>query len=273
MRVTPDSVLFITIDSCRYDTFVAANAPAMKKVSALYKAQAPAHFTYASHAAMFAGFTPGVAELPTPFLNPKFARLFRLDRAGAAGHARPGFSVSGTDIVDGFRNARYATIGAAAMGWFDPKTPVSKKLTGSFEQFLFTGDKGIATQLAFIEKQAARETRRNLFVFLNVGETHVPYYFEGAPWDRTDNPCLPFQKVDRAAECRERQRLCCEYVDRKLAPLLESFADATIVVCGDHGDCWGEDGLWEHGISHPMTLTVPLLIRYQGRPVEQLSDA
>lgn len=152
-------------------------------------------------------------------------------------------SVSGSDIVDGFRNARYATIGAAAMGWFDPKTPVSKKLTGSFEQFLFTGDKGLAAQLAFIEKQAARETRRDLFVFLNVGETHVPYHFEGAPWDRADNPCLPFQKVDRSAECRERQRLCCEYVDRKLAPCWNaslarpSSCAATMAIAGARTGC------------------------------------
>lgn len=207
MRVTPDSVLFITIDSCRYDTFAAADAPAMKAVSQLYRAQAPAHFTYASHMAMFAGFTPGVAELEQPFLNPKFARLFRLDRAGAPGHARPGFSVSGDDVVSGFRNARYATVGTAAMGWFDPKTPVSKKLTGSFEQFLFTGDKGVAAQIAFVEKALARETRRDLFVFMNIGETHVPYHFEGAPWDRADNPCLPFQTVNRAETCRERQLL------------------------------------------------------------------
>ena len=39
------------------------------------------------------------------------------------------------------------------------------------------------------------------------------------------------------------------------------FSDATIVLTADHGDCWGEDGLWEHGISHRRTLEVPLLMR------------
>ena len=31
--------------------------------------------------------------------------------------------------------------------------------------------------------------------------------------------------------------------------------------------CWGENGLWEHGISHPSKLTVPLLMRVQGKPI------
>jgi len=46
-----------------------------------------------------------------------------------------------------------------------------------------------------------------------------------------------------------------------LAPLLSRFREATVVVCGDHGDAWGEDGLWEHGIHHPAVLEVPLLFR------------
>jgi glucan phosphoethanolaminetransferase (alkaline phosphatase superfamily) len=52
-----------------------------------------------------------------------------------------------------------------------------------------------------------------------------------------------------------------------LAELLSAFSAATIVICTDHGDCWGEDGLWEHGISHEMTLTVPLIMRVSGQGI------
>ena len=100
-----------------------------------------------------------------------------------------------------------------------------------------------------------------MFAFLNVGETHVPYYYDGAPWHPADNPCIPFSDGNDAAECRRRQRACLEACDRTLAPLLAAFASASVVACGDHGDCWGEDGLWEHGISHPKTLEVPLVFR------------
>ena len=102
-----------------------------------------------------------------------------------------------------------------------------------------------------------------MFVFLNVGETHAPYWHEGAPWALEDNPCLPFQTVDRRADCAQRQRACLEYVDAKLAPLLARFSGATAIVTADHGDCWGEDGIWEHGVSHPATLTVPLVFRVE----------
>ena len=50
-------------------------------------------------------------------------------------------------------------------------------------------------------------------------------------------------------------------------PSLNRFANETVILCADHGDCWGEDGLWEHGISHWATLTVPLLMRVRGEPV------
>lgn len=270
--VSPDSILLVTLDSCRFDTFLAARTPVLDQVSSLFEAQAPSHFTYGSHAAIFAGFTPGVPALAAPFLNPKFARLFRLDRAGHAGHGAAGFSLHGDDIVQGFRKAGYRTVGTGAAGWFDPATPVSRRLTGNFHDFYFAGHRGVRSQVDFIEKALKRNAGRNAFAFVNVGETHVPYHFEGAPWPQDDNPCVPFQHVDRAETCRTRQRLCCEHVDEALAPLIRTFAHATILVCADHGDCWGEDGLWEHGVSHPKTLTVPLLIRYRGRPVEAVVD-
>ena len=260
-----DSILFISLDSCRFDAFTAAYAPALKGIAPVRKAKAPSHFTYGSHAAMFVGFTPGVADEPAAFFNPKYARLFRLNYAGHPGVAPPGFLLSGDNLVDGFRNAGHRTIGTAAMGWFDPATPVSEALRRGFDAFLFAGRDGVARQIQWIETQLSDAGDQPVFVFANIGETHVPYHHEGAPWSADDNPCVPFQTVDRAAECRARQIACIEYVDRQVAELVTRFHDATILMCADHRDCWGEDGLWEHGVSHEMTLTVPLSIRYRGQ--------
>jgi hypothetical protein len=265
--VNPESVLFITLDSCRHDTFEAADAPNLKACGPVHRAQAPAHFTYGSHAAMFVGFTPGVAEQTRPFLNPKYARLFRLRHAGHSGFGQAGFVVDGDNIVDGFRRAGYATLGVAAMGWFNPETSISRVLRHGFEAFRFVGSEGIRLQIDWLEEQIAMAGDRPVFAFMNIGETHVPYHHEGAAWSAEDNPCVPFQTVDRSDDCRHRQRACLEYVDAQLGPLLRRFDQATVVICSDHGDCWGEDGLWEHGISHEKTLTVPLIIRYRGEPV------
>jgi hypothetical protein len=268
MPIEPGSVLFVTLDSCRYDTFAGADVPAMRQVGPLHQAQAPSHFTFGSHAAMFAGFTPGVAAVAAPLINPKFGKIFKLAGPAFPGKGGEGFTLAGRNIIEGFKRLGYLTLGSGAVSWFDPSTPAAQLLISEFDEFFYPGDsRSLARQLAWIDQQLARHPRRAIFLFLNIGETHVPYAYEGAPWAAGDNPCVPFQTVDRSADCRLRQRACLEFVDQALGPLLARFAGATIVLCGDHGDCWGEDGLWEHGISHPMTLTVPLLIRLRGAEI------
>jgi hypothetical protein len=259
--VNPGSVLFVTLDSCRYDTFESASAPNLKAIGPLHRAMAPSHFTFGSHAAMFMGFTPGVAGRAEPYVNPKFAKLFKLDNAAHPGFATPLFDLRGASIIDGFRRQGYATIGTSSLGWFDPNSESGRVLSGSFERFWFTGSlHSLPRQLAWVNEQLAGASAP-AFVFINLGETHVPYYFDGAPWDPGHNPCVPFGKDNDAAECRRRQKACVEFVDTQLAPLLQRFADEMIFVCADHGDCWGEDGLWEHGIHHAKTLEVPLIYR------------
>ena len=268
MTAHPDSVLLITLDSCRFDTARDSVAANIKMVGDVHKAQAPSYFTFASHAAMFVGFTPGVAERRAALVNPKYGRMFALEGSGRKSKAQPGFVLKGRNIVEGFHELGYATVGTGALGWFNPDFPSGRPLTESFKDFFYTGNTwSLPEQVEWIEAKLHENKDRPVFAFLNVGETHVPYFFDGAPWSRLDNPCIPFQDVDRSAECRMRQRLCLEYVDRQVGSLLERFMPGTIMICGDHGDCWGEDGLWEHGVSHPMTLTVPLVIRMKGVPM------
>ena len=256
----PRRVALVTLDSCRYDSFLQARAPGMKALGPLYRAQAPSHFTFGSHAAMFVGFTPGVAAARQPYVNPKWVRIFRMQGVPVP---RPGalFELPGANIVQGFRALGYATLGSAAVGWFDPATPTGRVLSADFDSYYFAPDYwGLPEQLAFLRQQLALlPDHAAVFVFLNVGETHVPYYHQGAPWGPWPNPCEAFGEDNDASECRRRQVACVEYVDESLGPFLSGF-DA-VVLCADHGDCWGEDGLWEHGISHPKTLEVPLILK------------
>jgi hypothetical protein len=263
-----ESVLFVTLDSCRFDTFAAAAAPRLRAIGPLHRAQAPSYYTHASHAAMFVGFTPGMAGIAQPILNPKAGKLFKLVGAGFAGIGANGYELRGRDIVEGFRNSGFATLGTGAVGWFDPRVPTGQHLTSSFDKFFYSGDPfSLRAQMKWLRREI-ESVEGDVFAFLNLGETHVPYWHEGAPWSRRDNPCIPFQSVDRSADCRARQLACLEFADAELAPLLEAFMGSTILACGDHGDCWGEDGLWEHGISHPATLTVPLMVRLRGEPID-----
>lgn len=264
----PDGILLITLDSCRYDTFRATATPQLDRVGSLHRAQAPSHFTYGSHAAMFMGFLPGITA-PEPFLNSKFAKVFRLGHAGfQAGPQSQAYLLEGNSIVTGLRRQGYTTIGTGAVNCFDPSSESGRELSKDFDHFWYPGNSwSLERQLEWIEGQLRRCGEGSPFVFLNVGETHVPYWHEDAAWSREDTPCWPFQTEDRQRDCRERQAACLAWVDRQLGPLLRRFLEGTVIVCADHGDCWGEDGLWEHGVSHPRTLEVPLQIRLRGVPI------
>ena len=255
------SVLFITIDSCRYDTFESADVPNLKAVGKLYRAMAPGNFTYGSHAAMFVGFTPGISGIREPFVNPKYGKIFKIVGAGYPGKGTEHFTLHGRSIIEGFKRKGYLTVGSGAVGWFAPETETGRLLTRDFDEFFFPGNEhSLEKQLAWLHDSLTGDDRP-VFAFLNIGETHVPYYYEGAPWGGEYNPCIPFSEGNDAEECRRRQKACLEHVDRELAPLLDAFREATTFVCADHGDCWGEDGLWEHGIHHEKVLEVPLLYR------------
>lgn len=256
-RQHPRSVLIVTLDSCRFDTLEGAHCPNLKSVGELHEAMAPGNFTYSSHAAMFMGFMPGCADLAEPYVNPKFGKLIRVAGAGS-GVSPPRFLLDGANIVDGFNRAGFLTLGTAAMNWFNPATLAGQQLGRDFQDFLFAPF-SIRRQVAWLLERLEGADRPT-FAFLNVGETHVPYHYEGASWSPDHNPCVPFSEANDADECRRRQTECLEFVDRSLAVLLESFADSHVVICADHGDCWGEDGLWEHGVHHEMVYRVPLLM-------------
>jgi hypothetical protein len=267
MTVHPTSFLFVTLDSCRYDTFASASTPTFDRIGPAHRAMAPGNYTYASHAAMFVGFTPGVYNVKEPFLNPKFGRIFKMAYPPPL-HTRDDFvALEGTNIIEGFGRRGYETIGTGAVGWFDPAAPTSHLLTGSFRHYFYPGNaRSLRRQVAFVEAALDRLDGRPAFVFINVGETHVPYYHEGARWSQDVNPCVPFSDTNDAAECRRRQTACLEWVDAELSGLVGRFAGANVLVCGDHGDAWGEDGLWEHGIHHEKVLEVPLLFRLVNPP-------
>jgi hypothetical protein len=52
-----------------------------------------------------------------------------------------------------------------------------------------------------------------------------------------------------------------ESLDCKINRLLDLIPKPLLlVISGNHGECFGEDGLWGHGFPHPRVMQVPLLI-------------
>ena len=265
--IHPDSVLFITLDSCRYDTFVRAQAPHLKSIGPLIEAEAPATFTLPSHTAMFVGITPRVGQSREAFLNPTVGRIFRLASRIAPGKPDDYIQVEGKNIIDGFNHIGYMTIGTAAMRWFDPQVPTCFMLTSEFQQFQYTAT-DVEAQVKYLLGMMAANIGRPLFVFANIGETHTPYRHRGATWPK-NNPCVSnkLEHNNNAQECRDRQTWCLEFVDRQIAPLIKAFqsSGASILACADHGDCHGEDGLWGHCLYHEKVMKVPMVMHLRPR--------
>lgn len=256
-----DSLLLITLDSCRWDTFERVAPPNIGAVGPVHRVVAPSYFTYASHAAMFVGFTPGDSLRQEPIVNPKFGKLVRLHGGGTASKGLDRFVLEGRSIIDGFNRCGHVTAGSGAVKWFDDGSPTGASLVKDFQHYLYAGNCwSLRRQLDFLAGRVGG-ARQPVFCFLNVGETHVPYWHEGAPWDRSTVTCRAYAQGNDAAESARRQGECLRFVDSLLAPILEAFSGANIMVCGDHGDAWGEDGLWEHGFFHETVATVPMTFR------------
>lgn len=266
-KVHPESVLFLTLDSCRFDTAASTTTPNLSAIGPLRRAMAPGHFTFSSHAAFWVGTTPGIPQSREPVLNPKAGRLFRL--ANARAPAQPGdvFVLEGRSVPEGFRRRGHRAIGTGSVAWFDLETEPGRWLTEDFDRFEYVrGPGSLPKQLTWLAGELSGLNGAPVFAFLNVGETHVPYWHPGASWSPRDNPCVPFGERNDAETCRTRQSQCLAWADEALGPLLAAFSNATILACADHGDCWGEDGLWEHGIWHEKTMEVPLWVRVRGLP-------
>ena len=268
--VHPESVLLVTLDSCRYDTALSTQTPSFDLVGPMHEAMAPAHFTLASHSAMWVGTTPGIAGLGQPVLDPKAGRLFRLITDSIDAGSGDVFALEGATIIEGFHRRGHTTIGAGAVDWFDPATAAGYRLVQDFEKYRMFRGGDVSGQVAWVCEQI---TTQPAFVFINVGETHVPYWHKGANWSSEDNPCNPYSnETNREADCRFRQAACLHYADYALNKLIEAFRDATIMITADHGDAWGEDGLWEHGTWHPIIMKVPLWVRVRGDPVQNMRE-
>lgn len=82
-------------------------------------------------------------------------------------------------------------------------------------------------------------------MYINFSALHYPNYFyaEGAKQD-----------------CKEAQAAGLRYIDKELERLFDTFrakGDTFVICCSDHGTCYGEDGIWFHGVNHPIVNTVP----------------
>lgn len=262
--------LLLTYDSCRYDVMISAKTPVLDSYSQICSAEAPANFTFASHQAFFVGLLPNIKE-DLPYYNRFKKQLLGLVGVGEDQVSKAALkkTESTWNLIQGLTYEGYQTVGCGAMTWFRQDS-----LTSGFSKFLYTGtdaDRQIDFLLQNIDKN------KPFFGFINFGETHAPFTYrdkmepcrEDVRARRMTWPPVQHGPIGAENEGYWRQVEAAEFLDSCLPRLLDTFPGDTIVVLtSDHGECFGEDGYWGHGVNHRLVFEVPLAIfRLDRRPL------
>jgi hypothetical protein len=248
----PD-VLMVTFDSLRFD--VADNAwrdgrtPLLRSLikRGWEPRHTPGNFTYAAHAAFFAGFWP------TPSAPGPCTRPFALRFPGSRSIGEDTLQLEGDNIVTGLRSRGFMTICIGGVGFFNPGTPLGSVFPAYFERSYWRPEFSVG------EVHSARAQVRQacdciaecssdqpLFLFLNLSATHPPThgYLRGSRGDSVAT-----------------QTAALEYVDRHLPLLFTALRErgrrGIGYLMSDHGTLFGEDGWTGHRVSHPAVWTVP----------------
>ncbi|MBS1153165.1 MAG: hypothetical protein H6Q89_4863 [Myxococcaceae bacterium] len=241
-------VLFLVLDSLRFDVATQARIPNLRKLlpgGQWELRHAPGNFTYASHQAFFAGF------LPTPARPGPHPRLFSTRFEGSQTTTDDTCVFDSKDLVSGFAQRGYRTVCIGGVGFFNPGNALGQVLPGYFQESHWSVETGVTArdstraQVELATRVLGSAGKQRVFLFINVSALHQPncHYLEGASVDsvRTHAAAL-------------------EYVDAQLPPLFEALrarGPALCLVGSDHGTAYGEDGFHGHRHNHPVVTNVP----------------
>jgi hypothetical protein len=248
-----DDLLLITFDTLRYDVAqeawragVTPNLARWLPVSGWEERHTPGSFTYAAHAAFFAGF------LPTPARPGRHPRLFALRFPGSETTAPTTAILDGDNIVTGLARRSYHTVCIGGVGFFNRLSPLSCIFPDLFAESHWspalgvTEPRSIANQVDLAVQILRRvPADQRLFLFLNVSALHQPNYFY-----------LP----GAVRDSRASHRAALEYVDAQLLPLftaLRARHSGFGILCSDHGTAYDDDGYVGHRLGHRVVWTVP----------------
>jgi hypothetical protein len=252
-RIGKVDVLMVTLDALRLDVaataFRTARTPFLAELvpGGWEERHTPGSFTYAAHAAFFAGFWP------TPVSPGPRVRPFALRFAGSRSIDAATCVLEGDNIVEGLRRRGYYTLCIGGVGFFNKLNPLGSVFPDLFDESHWRPEFGVAHLHSTRHQVECTVSRlrelprdRPLFIFLNVSAVHPPthLYVRGAQSDSV-----------------ETQVAALEYVDRHLAPLFDALQHRNRPGIGflisDHGTAFGEDGYTGHRIGHPVVWSVP----------------
>lgn len=243
-------IIWITLDSLRYDvardTMAAGRTPNLARFlpNGWEERHTSGSFTLPAHLAFLSGF------LPTPPGARRPARTFCGRFDGAVGARDGSFIFDEPSLPQALAARGYRTVCVGGVGFFSGTGALGRTIPGLFQESRWSRASGPSNRgSAAVQKRwmldilATTPRDQRLFCLWNVAATHTPThpYLPGARQDSPDTQAAALADTD-------------SHLGEVLAAL---HRPSMVVICADHGDCFGEDGLWGHGIAHRLVWTVP----------------
>jgi hypothetical protein len=269
------NLVLLVLDSCRYDSFMAAKPRIMSQLGEVQRRFSYASWTSPGHFNLLMGL------LPHPSPTQIVASDYYKRELGGFAH-RLGIDQMGlTDMIprlwlpDFLRNRLgYSTHAIMSMPILNPHTP----LNADFDSYVLADShndlRAMIPQLQFNEDRPS-------FYLLNTGETHYPYATPDEPedqWPRIHGVHGVFKRMgggpllakadasarfdqDKLDILRKRQIRTVQHIDSVVEELIDHLPRGThLIITADHGELFGEAGYFGHGpINHEKVLEVPLV--------------
>ena len=273
-----NNFIIVILDSCRYDSFMAAEAKFPGQLGKVEKRFTYASWTAPSHYNLLTGLLPHTSPAnvyASEYYKDDFLNYNR--RLGAEG-VEFAKMVPGLWLPEFLRNHMgYSTHARVSLPVLNQKTGINR-FFDSFELMDSHNDmRAIIPTMKF-------DSERPSFYLLNVGETHYPYATPEEPendWPRIsgvngvfkhldtqidehgnllhEDDAPAFFDQDKLDQLRERQVDTVRYLDKVFEELYDHVPENThIIVTADHGELFGEKGYFGHGpIMHDKVFEVP----------------
>ncbi|MBX7137518.1 MAG: metalloenzyme [Oligoflexia bacterium] len=261
-----NNLVFITFDSCRYDSFTAAKTPNISKLGPTDRRFSYASWTVPSHTVYMLGATPHTSPKGV-FASEVYKKDF------IAWGARLNIEdisfkkfVPRLSLPAFLREHGYRTNALVSMPVLNPTTNFNQH----FDRFQLMKEHNnfdaILDELEFDQAQPS-------FYLLNIGETHYPYTVPGESGEHLprihgvhgvfkhmDDLILQgktasdiadedkFFDMSQMEELHQKQIKNVSYLDKLFEKLYQKAPRNThFIVTSDHGELFGEDDYFGHG--------------------------
>ena len=264
--MTLNHIVFVVMDSCRYDSFLAARTPNIDRIGQTERRFSYASWTAPSHHVFAMGLMPHKSPRDV-FASEVYKEEF-MQWCDRTGHEQISFRefLPDLSLPKMLRGLGYRTVAKVSMPVLNRNTLISRdfddyKLMANHSDFA-----GMIREMEFPDGEPH-------YYFLNLGETHYPYMLDGSQLPRIsgvhgalkamdETPGMTLTQgfdTEQMQMLRLQQIKCVEYIDTQMGRLMAMTPPNThFVVTSDHGELFGEDGYFGHGpIMHEKCFEVP----------------